>query len=533
MRWPEPSIKAVLVALGALSILVAAGLTAFGLLSTQHQLEARARIVVLERALQNHNGADAFMDDVRADVLRALLNSGGSDGEDSTVIRHELDHHITTVEAAIADNLSLDLEPSLHESYVEITALAAGFVSAGRAAVSLALADPVAGKANYGQFRRSFTALEAIMDRVRDVLQADVAQVRAQAALAAVHAKSMIMSAFGAGAFLLSLITGVAVKMGRRITADLARSRETAHHLALHDTLREEQEQARRAREAERVTSRDTLANEINHSLGSLAVALAGSALDLQTTAQAMTGTARETDERAASVVATTRQTALNVQAVVTSAGGLAASAAEIARQVAVSEQQARQATERARRTDGVVRTLAETAGRIGRVVELISDIAAQTNLLALNATIEAARAGDAGRGFAVVAGEVKGLANQTAKAIKDIEAQVRQIQDATGEAVTAIGDIVTVIAEWEGTAGAIAAAVEDQEAATAAIASSTQSAARGTDAVTQTVAGVSDGASHTGKAAAQVLGAASELSRRAEQLRNELAGFAVSLRAA
>jgi methyl-accepting chemotaxis protein len=51
---------------------------------------------------------------------------------------------------------------------------------------------------------------------------------------------------------------------------------------------------------------------------------------------------------------------------------------------------------------------LAESAQKIGAVLDLINDIASKTNLLALNATIEAARAGEAGKGFEVVASEVK-----------------------------------------------------------------------------------------------------------------------------
>ncbi len=67
--------------------------------------------------------------------------------------------------------------------------------------------------------------------------------------------------------------------------------------------------------------------------------------------------------------------------------------------------------------TNAKVKGLADSAQKIGDVVQLITDIADQTNLLALNATIEAARAGEAGKGFAVVASEVKNLATQTARA--------------------------------------------------------------------------------------------------------------------
>lgn len=59
--------------------------------------------------------------------------------------------------------------------------------------------------------------------------------------------------------------------------------------------------------------------------------------------------------------------------------------------------------------------------------------------MLALNASIEAARAGEAGRGFAIVADEVRQLADRAAKALKEIEHIVLQIQSDTGSVMTAM----------------------------------------------------------------------------------------------
>ena len=242
----------------------------------------------------------------------------------------------------------------------------------------------------------------------------------------------------------------------------------TARDLSEARTLEAGQRVARSAR-------LETLVQDFETQAGSLVGLVSTASTELEATAQSMSSTAAQTNQQASNVASAAEEASAGVQTAASAAEELTSSIGEITRQMQQSSRITEKAVNEARRTDVIVRALAEGAQKIGDVVGLITSIAGQTNLLALNATIEAARAGDAGKGFAVVASEVKNLAQQTAKATEDIRAQIGQIQTATVEAVDAIKGITATIEDVRIIAVTIASAVEEQGAATSEIARNVQ----------------------------------------------------------
>src|SRR5450830_668765 len=120
----------------------------------------------------------------------------------------------------------------------------------------------------------------------------------------------------------------------------------------------------------------------------------------------------------------------------------------------------------------GTMKEIKDSSRRIVEIIGVIDGIAFQTNILALNAAVEAARAGEQGRGFAVVAAEVRGLAQRSASAAKEIAGLIQnsvKTVDAGSTLVDAAGNtmqnIVRSVKHVADIMVEIAAASEEQSA--------------------------------------------------------------------
>ncbi len=299
----------------------------------------------------------------------------------------------------------------------------------------------------------------------------------------------------------------------------LAKSVEERERLAT-----TEREQVKLQLELQRQESE--LVKHFEGNIGSSVELVSGTAEEVNDSATALASTAEELTAQSQLTGESVESGAESVNSTAAASEEMSASISLVTDRIHSAMDISNEAVHQANATNDSMSHFNEMSNQIGSVVQVISDIAEQTNLLALNASIEAARAGDAGRGFAVVAGEVKELANQTARATEEISSQVSQLQGESGRAITAISKISEVIGRMNEISQSIDEAMTQQNEATHEISSGAQQSTESISQIQHAFEDVIVASTDTARMSSSLLETSDKLAHAAEEQKRLVEDF-------
>jgi methyl-accepting chemotaxis protein len=511
MESRSVTIVARVLLMGAAGLVSVALVGGFAIYSSGRQAAANREIAAVSAGMSRQWNADMMHDALRADVMASMYAKTDAQRAEYAVAE-VTDHGQTLVENY--DAAALTAPASLRDEYVRV-----------RPAV-LEYAETAETVVNSGA--RAASLLPGYLE-LYGQLEEDLGGLDDGMAAAVQSASDEGVAEAGKSVWIIALAIIAAV-----LITVLAGLRTLG---AVRRPLREMLSGLRAAADCDltvrvRVLRRDELgamANALNGAMGSIRDTVAATASsvgsltaasgDLRTLAGDLDTSAVRTSEQAQHADTSARHVSSAVSDMNSATDQLSASIRQIARQTSTATETTRSASENAAQTAEAVARLADASREVGDIVRLITGIAEQTNLLALNATIEAARAGEAGKGFAVVAGEVKDLAQETARATADITAKISTIQEMTSGTTVAIEAITEVIRQIDDGQRMIAVAIEEQSATTDLMVKHVGEVSAAAGDISGTVSGITrsteataDGANTTRTSAERVSSAAGEI---------------------
>ena len=376
----------------------------------------RAARDIVERDWPSASAAEIIDSSAREDARRTLALFIVTDRAQRAKSYERIDQDKKTIDTALAALGKLTESPGEKALLAKIQAARAAYTSSFLKVAELVESEE-RDKASALMNSETFPALDTLLE----LTGAMVAQQKqdiddgGKHATADIEFSRSMMIVMGVAALLVS--AGLAVWITQSITGPLNEAVSIAKSVAAGDLttniVPHSQDEAGELLEAlkDMNASLARTVGEVRRSTGTISTAsgeIASGNLDLSGRTEAQASSLEETASSMEQLTSTVKQNADNARQanqLVISASSVATRGGEVVAQVV--------------QTMGSIK---DSSRKIVDIIGVIDGIAFQTNILALNAAVEAARAGEQGRGFAVVASEVRGLAQRSATAAKEIK---------------------------------------------------------------------------------------------------------------
>ena len=526
-----------LLVLASIFLLAREGLDAVGEVKDMAALREIVTLTKLQMRI------DMMHDAIHGNVLQSLSQASRADtkSEELAKTQKDMEENIATAEASLQDISKLNIPAEFQEAFDDIQTQYKNYIVVARQQMTMAVKKEADAQKNYNkEFLPVFEQLANIQEKSQDEINeysentADTGVKHAEDLTLSLEKTALVVVVLSIF-YLLYAEWSLFIPQRRLLKlADILSSKKSASCPVIPYVARRDEigafaktlQTLKISLDAQREIA-DKFETTVQHAVEIIASATT----EMEATAKEMATHAQNNQDKFVGLAQDVMKTTASIEQVSTAVQQISSAMNEISSQVAQASSINHNAVQEAEQVNQLAENLSVAAQKVDEINGIISGIASKINLLSLNATIEAARAGEAGKGFAVVASEVKTLANQTGISANEITNHVQSIQQSSGETLSGVKNIGTVITQLSQISGTIAAAIEEQGTCTQHIAKNMQEASDSAKSISNHIEFVTASARTTGQSTKDMVEAAGELSKQTEFLRKEVAVFLLNMR--